>query len=228
MLADTAIQFAVALIILLAFIFLLPAVRWASVLGPQWAIAGAIILLFFINSGYFALFEAIWNGQTPGKRYAQIRVIKDDGRPISAYDSIARNVLRIADELPTMYMIGVISILISKQNKRLGDYVAGTVVVHEKTIQEARPFLETKTDASWPTYDTSAMTLDELHVIETFLHRRDSFEPALRTSMAAKISRRIGAKVGANVVGWPHTEKFLEAVYEQYRSGGRFRPDPTS
>jgi uncharacterized RDD family membrane protein YckC len=223
LLADMAIQFVLAFVIVLAFFLLLPAVRWASLLGPQWIIAGAIIVLFLINSGYFAFFEAIWNGQTPGKRYAQIRVIKDDGRPISAYDSIARNVLRIADELPGMYMVGVISILISAQNKRLGDYVAGTVVVHEKTIQEARPFLETRPDGSWPAYDTSSITLDESHVIETFLHRRDSFEPALRTSMAAKISRRIGGKVGATVMGWPQTEQFLEAVYEQYRSAGRFR-----
>jgi uncharacterized RDD family membrane protein YckC len=223
MAADTAIQFVIALIIFLASVFALPAIQWATILGPQWMIAGVIVVIFLINSGYFAFFEAIWNGQTPGKRYAQIRVIKDDGRPISAYDSIARNLLRIADELPAMYMVGAASILFSKRNKRLGDFVAGTVVVHEKTIQEARPFLETKTDGSWPTYDTSVITLDELHVIETFLHRRDSFDPGLRTSMAAKVAKRISGKVGANVVAWPQTERFLETIYEQYRTTGRFR-----
>ncbi|HKV28459.1 MAG TPA: RDD family protein [Candidatus Acidoferrales bacterium] len=223
MAVDMAIQGVVAFIIFLGFVLLLPAVRWATVLGPQWMIAGVVIVLFLLNSGYFAFFEAIWNGQTPGKRYAQIRVMKDDGRPISAYDSMARNLLRIADELPGMYAVGVISIIFSKQNKRLGDFVAGTVVVHEKTIQEARPFLEIKSDDAGPVYDTSRITLDELHLIETFLHRRDSFDPALRNSMAAKISIRIGEKVGARVMGWPQTEKFLEAVYERYRSSGRYR-----
>jgi uncharacterized RDD family membrane protein YckC len=226
MLVDSLIQAIAYVIIFLVVVFLLPAARWASVLGPQWSIAILILAFFLINSGYFAFFEAIWNGQTPGKRFGQIRVMKDDGRPISAYDAIARNVLRIVDEMPTMYMVGVISILISKQNKRLGDYVAGTVVVHEKTIQEARPFLDTKADGSFPTYDTSVITLDELHVIETFLHRRDSFEPALRTSMAAKLAKRLGAKLGGNVMGWPQTEQFIEAVYEQYRSSSRFRHDP--
>jgi len=221
-LADSAIQAVLAVAVGVTAVYLFPLARLSSAVGPQWTLASAIILLFVIYSGYFAFFEAIWNGQTPGKRWAQIRVIKDDGRPISAYDSIARNTLRIVDELPTMYVTGVICIFFSKQNKRLGDYVAGTVVVHEKTIQEARPFLETKSDSSWPVYDTSVITLDELHVIETFLHRRDSFEPSLRTSMAAKIARRIGEKVGANAMGWPQTEKFLEAVYEQYRSTGRF------
>ncbi len=223
MVADMGIQFVVASIVFASVALLLPAVRWATVLGPQWMIAGVVIALFLLNSGYFAFFEAIWNGQTPGKRYAQIRVMKDDGRPISAYDSIARNLLRIVDELPGMYAVGVISILFSKENKRLGDYVAGTVVVHEKAIQEARPFLEIKSEASGPVYDTSRITLDELHLIETFLHRRDSFDPALRSSIAARISVRIGEKVDARVLGWPHTEKFLESVYEQYRSAGRFR-----
>lgn len=223
MLADTAIQVIAAFVLGLAGIYLLPVTRATRVLGPQWLFAGAIIIFFIIRDGYFAFFEAIWNGQTPGKRFAQIRVIKDDGRSISAYDSIARNLLRIVDELPSMYFVGMVSVLFSSQNKRLGDYVAGTIVVHEKRIQDARPFLETRTDAAWLALDTSRITPDELRVIETFLHRRDSFEPALRTSMAAKISKRIGERVGTSVFGWPQTEKFLEAVYEQYRSTGRFR-----
>jgi uncharacterized RDD family membrane protein YckC len=220
--ADLAIQFIAGFIVLLVAVFALPAMAWSR-FGPQWFLAGVIVLVYILNSGYFAFFEAVWNGQTPGKRYAQIRVIKDDGRPISAYDSIARNFLRVVDELPSFYIVGVLSIFLSKQNKRLGDYVAGTVVVHEKTIQDARPFLETKSDASWPMLDTSHITVDELRVIETFLHRRDSFEPALRTSMAAKITSRIAPKVGMEVVGWPQTERFLEAVYEQYRSAGRYQ-----
>lgn len=223
MLADTVIQAVTALVLVLGGAYVLPAARMAAGLAPQWLMAGAILILFALRDGYFALFETIWNGQTPGKRFAQIRVIKDDGRPISAYDSIARNVLRIVDELPTMYFVGMVSVLFSTQNKRLGDYVAGTIVVHEKAIQDARPFFEVTRGTGWGTIDTSQITPEELQVIETFLHRRDSFEPALRTSMAAKISKRMGEKVGTSVFGWPQTEKFLEAVYEQYRSAARFR-----
>ena len=219
---DFLIQFIVFVVLALIFIFAMPAIEWTR-FGPQWLLAGAIILVYTFNAGYFAFFEAIWNGQTPGKRFAQIRVIKDDGRPISAFDAIARNFVRVVDQMPSLYIVGVISIFLSKQNKRVGDYVAGTVVVHEKTIQEARPFLETKSDGSWPMFDTSKITVDELRVIETFLNRRDSFEPALRTGMATKITRRLAPKLGVEVIGWPQTERFLEAVYEQYRSAGRYQ-----
>ncbi|HEV2421495.1 MAG TPA: RDD family protein [Candidatus Acidoferrales bacterium] len=223
MFADTVIQVIVGAAVVL-FAALLHLFRWMPAMGTQWTIALVVLVIFLLNSGYFAFFEAVWNGQTPGKRQFQIRVIKDDGRPISAFDSVARNFLRIADELPALYMVGVVSILVSKQNKRLGDFVAGTVVIHEQTIQEARPFLQTaKSEESGPVYDTSRITLDELNVIEAFLNRRDSFDPALRTSMAARLSKRIAEKLGVQVGGWPQTEKFLEAVHEQYRSVGHMR-----
>jgi hypothetical protein len=149
--------------------------------------------------------------------------MKDDGRPITAYDSIARNLLRIVDQLPLFYGVGIISVFLSKQNKRLGDFVAGTVVVHEKTVEAARPFLDTQVDAAAPAYDVSLISLDELQLIEAFFQRRDSLDPALRGSMAAQISNRIAGKLGVQVYGWPYNEKFLEAVHAQYRSGGRLR-----
>jgi hypothetical protein len=97
--------------------------------------------------------------------------------------------------------------------------------VHEKTIEGARPFLETSSqDASAPAYSTTGLTPDELRLIETFFSRRDSLEPGIRTSMAAQIARRIAEKLNVRVVGWPQTERFLESVLEQYRSTGRFGP----
>lgn len=192
-------------------------------LGPQWTVAIMVILIFLLNSGYFALFEIYWNGQTPGKRMAQVRVIKDDGRPIGAYEAIVRNALRLVDMLPTMYGVGLISIFLSRQSKRLGDFVAGTVVVHEKTLQGVRPYVETKIDETLPPVDASQVTLDEVQLIETFLNRRDSLEPAVRTTMAAQISHRIAGKMALQIFGWPRTERFLEAVLEQCRQSDRFR-----
>src|SRR5262249_14421013 len=58
-----------------------------------WVIATGIILVFLIQFGYFTYFEAVWNGQTPGKRRFRLRVIKESGRPISAYDSVIRNLM---------------------------------------------------------------------------------------------------------------------------------------
>jgi uncharacterized RDD family membrane protein YckC len=225
MAADTAIQVIVTVILVILGLIMGTTLSLFGSAAPQWLIAVWIILFFLLYSAYFAFFETIWNGQTPGKRYAQIRVMKDDGRPITAYDSVARNLLRIVDQFPVFYGVGIISVFLSKQNKRLGDFVAGTVVVHEKTVEAARPFMDTQVDTTAPSYDVSLISLDELRLIEAFFQRRDSLDPALRGSMAAQISNRIAGKLGVQVYGWPYNERFLEAVHAQYRSGGRLRAE---
>jgi uncharacterized RDD family membrane protein YckC len=225
MAADTAIQILVGIGLLILGAIMGQTLSLLGSAAPQWLIAVLIILFFLLYSAYFAIFEAIWNGQTPGKRYAQLRVMKDDGRPITVYDSVARNLLRVVDSLPIFYGVGIISVFLSKQNKRLGDFVAGTVVVHEKTVEAARPFLDSQVDTAAPAYDVSLITTDELRLIEAFFQRRDSLDPALRGSMAAQISNRIAGKLRVQVYGWPRNEKFLEAVHAQYRAGGRLRAD---
>ncbi|MGB2636066.1 MAG: RDD family protein [Candidatus Acidiferrum sp.] len=222
-LADTAIQIVLGFMVLIVGMIIGAGVAAFGGLGPQWVVAIVIVLIFLLNSGYFALFEIFWNGQTPGKRYAQIRVIKDDGRPIGAYEAIVRNALRLVDMLPAMYGIGLLSIFVSRQSKRLGDFVAGTVVVHEKTLEGVRPYAETKIDETLPPIDASNVTLDEVRLIETFLNRRDSLEPAVRTNMALQISNRLADKMEITISGWPRTERFLEAVIEQCRQSDRFR-----
>jgi hypothetical protein len=101
--------------------------------------------------------------------------------------------------------------------------VAGTVVVHEKTLEGVRPYVETKIDDTLPPIDTTKVTLDEVRLIETFLNRRDSLEPAVRTNMALQISNRLADKMEITISGWPRTERFLEAVIEQCRQSDRFR-----
>ena len=103
-----------------------------------WVVAVLILTSFLIYYGYFAVFEAVWNGQTPGKRIIGLRVILVAGRPITAYEAILRNVVRIADQMPGMYAIGILSILLTGKNQRLGDLAAGTVVVYELPIEPPR------------------------------------------------------------------------------------------
>src|SRR5476651_2693818 len=79
---------------------------------PKWTIAILIIILFLIFVGYFIVFEWLWNGQTPGKRLLKLRVIRDDGRPITLWEAIARNLLRIFDAAPgflvPVYSVGLV------------------------------------------------------------------------------------------------------------------------
>ena len=101
--------------------------------APKWVQAVLIILVFLIVSAYFAFFEWIWNGQTPGKRWLKLRVIREDGRPVTFWEAAVRNLLRTLDMMPApFYSIGLISVFVSLSDQRVGDMVAGTVVVRER------------------------------------------------------------------------------------------------
>jgi len=101
--------------------------------APKWVIAILIFVVFLLLSGYFAFFEWIWNGQTPGKRWLKLRVIRQDGRPISFFEAVVRNVFRDLDIMPfPFYSIGLISVFATSSDQRVGDLVAGTVVVRER------------------------------------------------------------------------------------------------
>lgn len=98
--------------------------------GP-WLLGAWLVLAFATYWGYFIASEALRNGRTWGKRVMRIRVVRDDGSRLAAVDSVTRNLLRIADILPGSYAVGMVSILLTARNKRLGDMAAGTVVVRD-------------------------------------------------------------------------------------------------
>ncbi len=223
---DSLLIAAAILILVVIAISLAITTRFVSQNTPIYTLAIFFLLGFSIQFGYFALFEALWNGQTPGKRWTHLRVIKDSGRPISAYDAILRNLLRAVDYLPTLYAVGLITMLISKENKRLGDYAAGTVVIHEKPLQGIA--------ASWnaaaqtntqpvPILMASQITVDELQLIEAFLNRRSSLEPEVRRAMARQIADRFAERLKIAPETRSDNERFLETLAEQRRQMARFR-----
>jgi uncharacterized RDD family membrane protein YckC len=191
----------------------------------NWASAILIFCVFLISFGYFAFFEAIWNGQTPGKRLTRLRVIQDSGRPITAYQAVTRNMMRIADYLPGLYLTGIISVLVSKQNKRLGDFVAGTVVVHEKPFEQSQMSWETPaagTPVASP-FNASRLSSDELQLIESFLQRRDFLDGDVRATLARQIAIRIAEKLGIAPEARPAPERFLEDIARERRGMGGYR-----
>jgi uncharacterized RDD family membrane protein YckC len=190
-----------------------------------WVIAILVFLVFAIDVGYFALFESLWNGQTPGKRWTHLRVIKDSGRPISAYDAILRNLLRIVDWLPTLYAAGIVTMIVSRENRRIGDYAAGTVVIHEKPFEIVSSIWNVRAAPAQalPLGSSAQLTPEELQLVETFLERRDSLHLEVRRAMARQIADRIGGRIGVLPAIRPDTEKFLEAIAEQRRASARFR-----
>jgi uncharacterized RDD family membrane protein YckC len=194
--------------------------RWIPV---SWAPAVAILFMFSVYWGYFAFFEILWKGQTPGKRLAKIRVIKESGRPINAYEAIARNLLRAIDGLPGMYGVGIVCMMLNSQNRRLGDYVAGTVVVHDKRTEEVKPDWNTVVEPAVANPQLSLVTSEELVLIETYLHRRVDMDLILRDQVAYKIASRITEKTGLQRGPNQSLDDFLEASARQIRDTARFR-----
>jgi uncharacterized RDD family membrane protein YckC len=138
--ADTLIQIVVYILFVVAIALLLSDVHGnGATPSPRvmaWTIAILVFLHFLAYWGYFTLFEGLWHGQTPGKRLFKLRVIKDSGRQIGFVEAMARNLLRIIDVLPGMYLVGILAVLFHPQRKRLGDMVAGSLVVHAEEMAE--------------------------------------------------------------------------------------------
>lgn len=227
-------------LILLAIIFL-PAIRSVSDLSEKWAVAIVIFIVFLLNWGYFTLFEAFWNGQTPGKRIAKIRVIQCSGRPIGIFESMARNFVRYIDYLPSFYVAGVITMFVTKQHQRLGDLAAGTLVVRDRapesplwneagsrtftaasfTPQTAIP--EPHSLVSLPASSIAKLASTDLEVLESFFSRRLDMPLDIRQKLAERIAAALQAKSGLEPPPGVSSETFLEAAARDLRDQARLR-----
>jgi uncharacterized RDD family membrane protein YckC len=96
---------------------------------------GVVLLtLFFVEWLLPAWLETVWRGQTPGKRIMRLAVLNDDGTPVRWPSALTRNLLRAVDFLPFLYGVGLVSMLLNRDFKRLGDLAARTVVVYRETV----------------------------------------------------------------------------------------------
>ena len=163
LLIDSLIQAGVLLIGLLALTAFPP--------KGVWVVSAIVIILFLLYYGYFTLFEIFWNGQTPGKRKVKIRVIKDTGRRLNALETIARNLLRIVDQLPGFYAVAIAVSLLNKQNKRIGDLVAGSLVVREDSGAQVQPDWYEPEPARHAPLGAERLSDEEVILIESFLLR---------------------------------------------------------
>jgi len=222
LLLDLLIQTGIILVLLILLLTIGYQIRgaasWVSAFG-LWAQAIFYLALFVVYFGYYAIFESVWNGQTPGKRVSHLRVIQESGRPVQVWQAIVRNLMRVVDQLPGFYAVGLASSLLSKQNRRLGDFVAGTVVVHERPLERISVGWSSAPAGAPPQASLGAARLgaDEVRLIEAFLERRDSLEPEVRRRMANQIAVRVVQATGLSDVrraeaGLRADESLLEAV----------------
>src|SRR5215204_866682 len=203
--------------------------------APKWFYALATILLFLVIAGYFAFFEWIWSGQTPGKRWMKLRVIREDGRPITFWEASVRNLLRTFDMFPPwFYSVGLIAVFSSTRDQRIGDMVAGTVVVREREAEApafshlfTTPVSDPALRRSFKPVDFTAslnsLTESEIEVVETFLRRRWDLSDVPRQWMAWRVSIPILYKLRpAYDINSFTYEGFLEELLHRYLQQHRF------
>jgi uncharacterized RDD family membrane protein YckC len=190
----------------------------AVVLGPLgssgYVVAAYLVAVFLILFAYDITLET-WNrGRTVGKLAAGLRVVRVGGEPEGFLTAAVRNFLRIVDFLPAFYVVGVISILVTSRNQRLGDLAAGTLVVRERrpAVTPAATYLpQSPTDAPFLEWDVSAVSVDDVATLRQFLERRVSLSPGARAHLATDLAARVRPKVVGAPDAW-HPESFLEGV----------------
>jgi uncharacterized RDD family membrane protein YckC len=173
-------------------------------------IAAAVFLVFYV--GYHVVFEVAAGGRTLGKRAAGLRVVRDGGAQVGLRASLIRNLLRLIEGLPLWYLPAMVAVLSTRNNQRLGDLAAGTLVVREPRavppalIGPPPPRVPSEFIASW---DVTAVGESESTAVTSFLERRGDLEPGARAALAAQLAGHLRPLVAGARPGLTD-ETFLE------------------
>ncbi|MCM3143161.1 RDD family protein [Brevibacillus sp. MER 51] len=164
----------------------------------NYALAIVILAIFVVNFGYYWLLEAFWGGQTVGKRLVGIRVIHDNGQPATFVSSTIRNLFRIIDAMPTGYFLGALVCFFHPRDKRLGDMVAGTIVVMESGQRST--LFQKKKDKQPNGFDLNhallvlderqkqAITREDWQLLSSFISRLSSLSQAKKYELGNQIA----------------------------------------
>jgi uncharacterized RDD family membrane protein YckC len=189
-------------------------------------VAACSLLVFYI--GYHVLFEVAAGGRTLGKRASGLRVVKDGGSAVGLRASLIRNIMRLPEGMLTFYVPAMISVLVTRNNQRLGDLAAGTLVVREArapSIAVAGPppaaALPPERYASW---DVTGVGDVESTAVRAFLERRNQLEPGARAALAAQLAGRLRPLVAGARPGLGD-ETFLEHLAAA-KARGRLQDHP--
>ena len=162
-----------------------------------WALAAVILLSFFTFFGYFALFEALNGGRTPGKQALGIRVVMETGHAVTPAAAMVRNLVRLIDcYLPLLpFLPGLLMVFLQRRNQRLGDLAAGTIVVRdhptEWTLGAGQPAAAAEPIEAGP----PELSDDEFRLLDQFLARQDHLNPRVQVRLATELARRFQDRV---------------------------------
>lgn len=179
---------------------------------------GLVLLVLVIPFAYWVLLETFWNGQTLGKRAVGIRVLREDGSPVGFFAVLARGLLRLLDIVPLIFPIDVLLMLLSAKGQRLGDLVAGTVVV-KATFERDFEALRTRAAPAASSLSVRGLSGEEQRLVREFALREAALAPDARAAVAASIAARLRSAVPESAAH-PDDAEFLRAVAASLRESG--------
>jgi len=185
-----------------------------------WLVAIQLLITFSIYVGYFTFFETLWQGQTPGKRIVKIRVIREDGRPIRLPQATLRALLRPLDDV---LFLGMFLIIFSKSEKRLGDWLAGTLVIQEEQNLTAKnliisPEAEILAQDLLENSAIADLLPEDFATIREYLQRREGMLVKGRRELSVKLAHQAKSLIKLeDIPDETSANTFLEAVYLAYQ-----------
>lgn len=212
---DILIQIAAIAILVGVYFGLEILLRFSAI---SWPTAVLIVLGFLLWWGYYAFFETIWSGQTPGKRLLRLRAVKHGGTPVDVSSATIRSLIRAIDL--GVFFIGVISMLVTSNTQRLGDLAAGTIVVKERSewkgdlAQPQRISADNCAEAAL-VKNIELVTPDQFETIKRFLDRGTELQPDIREQLAAKISGPLMQHLGIENNGRVVHTNLLSVIYDR-------------
>lgn len=166
-----------------------PAHRLPDNVATNVGVAIVLVVIFAVFFGYFIVFEAFWNGQTPGKRALGIRVVRDGGYPVDFGAALVRNLVRVGEMTLGFYAVSAAVAVASPENKRLGDMAAGTIVVREAKLSQGALLRDLREEPMYA--PTAYVSGEERAIVKRFLERKDSIVADRRASIAHELAQRV-------------------------------------
>ena len=190
-------------------------------LGVGLAAALFFLLTFLVLWGYPTALETLWRGRTIGKAALGLRVVTIEGAPVRFRHAAIRATLGLVDFILTSGAGAIVCVLLTPRSQRLGDLVAGTVVLRERTGLRAPVAVEFSVPAGLEAYaqslDVARVTADDYRAARTFLLRAAGLAPGVRYDLALRIAKPVAGRVQPPPpVGVP-PEAFLSCVAAVYQ-----------
>jgi uncharacterized RDD family membrane protein YckC len=213
---DSVLMMAILSVLQNAFVALF------SALGEEmqvYAVAVLGLIGFMYFNGYFIVFELLWAGQSPGKRLLGLRVIKTGGYALRFPDTLIRNLLRSIDFIPVMYGVGLTSLLFTRRCQRIGDVVAGTLVVYQESAETGDELLPSASEMSpstpLPVVKLGLIPTNVVEISDEFLRAKDQLAPKFRQQFASDLLELIERLSGLIPPANQSAEAFLLSVVRQ-------------